>query len=428
MRTPGRMTAAMEVLDDVLSKHRPVSVAMQEWARRNRFAGSGDRAAIGNLVFDVLRRKSSLAHHMEDDTPRSLVLAVLHLSWGVAVEEIAANCIAQYGPGELSASERAVLQRQPEEPKAWIAGDYPEWLHASFREVFGDDTVDEGRAMALRAPVDVRVNTLKADTAKVERALHKYGAAPGPMSPLCLRLPAPGKERRYPNIEADPAHARGWFEVQDAGSQVAALLTGARAGMQVADLCAGAGGKSLAMSAMMHNKGQLHGYDADKHRLRPIFDRLKRAGARNVQVIPSDEAERLADLAGRMDLVVADVPCSGSGAWRRRPDAKWRFTPQLLEQRLVDQQIVLKRAAELVRSGGRLVYITCSVLPQENTGQISLFLKQHGDFSSIPYGDNWRETIGTQPPQSADGASDNLLLTPARHGTDGFFIAVLQKS
>lgn len=426
MRTPGRVGAAIEVLGDVLGNNRPVSLALQGWARGNRYAGSGDRAAIGNLVFDCLRCKSSLAHHMASDEPRGLVLAALYLHWGMPIDEIVDHCLAQFGPGELTADERSALETETAEPPAWVAGDYPEWLQPAFERAFGDAAADQGRALAQRAPVDLRVNTLKTDMAKVTKALAKHGAEPGPLSPMCLRLPVPAREGRHPNVEADPAHARGLFEVQDAGSQIAALMSGAHAGMQVADICAGAGGKTLAMAGMMHNKGQLHAYDADKHRLKPIFDRLKRAGARNVQVIAADEPAKLEQLAERMDVVLVDAPCSGSGAWRRRPDTKWRLTPQLLEQRMAEQQTVLKSAASLVKPGGRLVYITCSVLPQENGDQVSSFVEAHPQFSVQPYADVWREAIGSQPPASADGSTETLLLTPASHGTDGFFIAVLK--
>ncbi len=425
MRMPGRTTAAIEILSDVIGKNRPVSVAMQDWARSNRYAGSGDRAAIGNLVYDVLRSRASLAHRMGGDEVRGLVLAALKTGWVGDIDGVAELCTDQYGPGQLSAAEREALDAPPEIAQPWIAGNYPEWLQPSLERVFGDRAGDQGIALSNRAPVDLRVNTLKSEKAKVAKALKKHNPAETPLSPIGLRLPVPRGAGRNPNVEADPAHARGWFEVQDAGSQVASLMIGARAGMQVADICAGAGGKTLAIAAMMDNKGQLYSHDADKHRLRPIFDRLKRAGVRNAQVIAADERHRLQDLEDRLDLAVVDAPCSGSGAWRRRPDAKWRFTPQLLEQRLIDQRIVLESAARLVRPGGRLVYITCSLLPEENADQVDSFIDRHDAFECVPYTEVWREAIGSTPPASADGSQRDLLLTPHDHDTDGFFIAVL---
>ena len=242
-----------------------------------------------------------------------------------------------------------------------------------------------------------------------------------------MRLETQASGKRHPHVEAEPAHGKGWFEVQDAASQVAALMSGAKAGEQVADICAGAGGKTLALAALMANKGQIHAYDADKHRLRPIFERLQRAGARNVQVLGADEGARLDQLTEKIDCVFIDAPCSGSGAWRRNPDSKWRLTERQLEQRLADQKAVLERGASLVKPGGRLLYITCSVLPEENDDQVEAFLAGHPEFVSIPYRDQWRQAIGTEPPASAGQAKDTLLLTPKRHATDGFFISALRK-
>jgi 16S rRNA (cytosine967-C5)-methyltransferase len=212
--------------------------------------------------------------------------------------------------------------------------------------------------------------------------------------------------------------------VQDAASQVAALLSSASPGETIADICAGAGGKTLALAAMMQNEGRIVAHDRDRHRLRPIFERLQRAGATNVEVIPADQPDRLS-AEPRFDGVLIDAPCSGSGAWRRKPDAKWRLNPRQLELRIKEQQKLLERGAGMVRPGGRLVYITCSVLPEENDDQVSLFLSGHPEFEIIPYTSQWRKTIGGEPPVSAAGDTATLWLTPARHMTDGFFVAVL---
>jgi len=195
----------------------------------------------------------------------------------------------------------------------------------------------------------------------------------------------------------------------------------------VADICAGAGGKTLALAAMLQNKGLVVAYDADRHRLRPIFERITRAGATNIEIVAADEPGKLAELGG-FDCVLIDAPCSGSGSWRRKPDAKWRLAEMQLKQRMKEQREVLENGASLVKDGGRLVYITCSVLAEENTAQVETFLKAHKDFQVIPYGKQWAAAIGTPAPVSADGSKDTLLLTPARHGTDGFFIAVMRRS
>lgn len=428
MREGGRIAAAIEVLDEVATRHRPASEALRDWGKAHRFAGAGDRHAIGTLVYDVLRRKSSLAHRMGAATSRALVLAALREIWQRSADEIAQAMEEQHGPGALTAEEKATLANDSADAApAHVAGDYPEWLSSSFTRAFGDEAAAEGRALSMRAPVDLRANILKADRPRVLKALEKFNAVAGPLSPWCVRIEASGGDKRNPHVEAEPAHGKGWFEVQDAASQVAALMSGAKSGEQVADICAGAGGKTLALAALMGNKGQIHAYDQDKHRLRPIFERLQRAGARNVQVLGADEGARLDQLGEKMDCVVIDAPCSGSGAWRRNPDSKWRLTEKQLQQRIGDQKAVLDRGAQLVKPGGRLLYITCSVLPEENDDQIAVFLDRHRDFVIQPYRDQWRIAIGTEPPVSAGPGRDTLLLTPRRHATDGFFMALLRK-
>jgi 16S rRNA (cytosine967-C5)-methyltransferase len=198
--------------------------------------------------------------------------------------------------------------------------------------------------------------------------------------------------------------------------------------MQVLDLCAGAGGKTLALAAQMQNTGQIYAYDADKAQLRPIFERLKRAGARNVQVMDGGDEAALLALGPRFDVVLVDAPCTGSGTWRRRPDSKWRLKPENIAQRQREQQAVLDLAAKLVKPAGRLVYVTCSVLAEENTDQAAWLLAKYADFRTIPYADVWRDRLGGEPPVSADGRADALLLTPASHGTDGFYIATFAAS
>jgi len=194
---------------------------------------------------------------------------------------------------------------------------------------------------------------------------------------------------------------------------------------QVLDICAGAGGKTLALAAIMRNTGQIYAYDGEAARLRPIFERLKRADVRNTQVLRAGDTAALTALGARFDLVFVDAPCTGTGAWRRRPDAKWRLRPANLAQREQEQSALLEAAARLVKPGGRLVYATCSVLPQENGDRIAAFLANHSGFATLPWRESWRRGIGGELPVSADGSEATLLLTPARHGTDGFFIAVL---
>ncbi len=427
MRPGARAAAAIEIMRDIEERHRPAAEALKDWGNAHRFAGSGDRAAIGNLVYDILRKKASLAHAVGDASPPALVLAALRVLRGLSPDQILALAGEPHGPSELGALQEGLAPPSAEAAPPWVEGDFPQWLTPSFERVFGADAAKEGAGLAERAPIDLRVNTLKSDRERVLKALAKFGARAGRWSPVAVRVPAPPVDGRSPAVESDPAHGKGWYEVQDEGSQVAALLSGPKAGMQVADVCAGSGGKTLALAAAMQNKGQIFAYDSDRHRLRPIFDRLKRAGVRNVQVIPADAPERLADLNGRMDIVFIDAPCSGSGSWRRKPDAKWRLTSRALEARLADQRAVLESSAPLVKPGGRLVYVTCSVLPEENTDQVTDFLARHPSFRLERARDAWPEALGTEYPQTAGPADGTLLLTPRRHATDGFFVALLKR-
>lgn len=430
--TPGaRVSAAIEVLTDVFTHKRPASEALKHWGVTHRFAGSGDRAAIGNLVFDALRNRASSAAVMEDDGPRAVLLRTLVTRWTLTPEEVAALADGgPHAPPPLSDAELAGLRRSiPADAPAYIRGDYPEWLAPACERAFGNRAAAEGAALAQRAPVDLRANTLKADRDKVVKALRRFDAAPTPHAPHGVRIAqGPGPAARSPHIEAEPGHGKGWYEVQDEGSQLAVLLSGAAPKQQVLDLCAGAGGKTLALAAEMGNTGQLYAYDSDRLRLRPIFERLKRAGVRNVQVLPGAEPQGLAALEGRMDLVLVDAPCTGSGVWRRRPDAKWRLRPEMLETRLADQRTVLDQAAPLVKPGGRLAYVTCSLLPAENGEQIESFLGRHPQFRILPWRALWERKIEGAAPASADGSEDTLLMTPLSHGTDGFFVAVMERS
>jgi len=425
----GWAQAACEVLAEISDRHRPAALALQDWGKAHRFAGARDRAAIGNLVYDVLRKRASLAFAMEDERPEALVAAALTRLWGFkAADVIQLFDGSKHAPQPLPpAQAERLLTPRAEAPPDWVAGDYPDWLGEAFEANFGAFARAEGEALAARAPIDLRVNTLKADRAKVLRALLTFGAEPTQFSPFGVRLPARQGAARSAHVEAEPGHGKGWFEVQDEGSQIAAILCSATPRLQVADICAGAGGKTLALAATMQNTGQIHAFDADAQRLRPMFERLKRAGVRNVQVLHPGDFSQLGRLAAAMDRVVIDAPCTGSGVWRRRPDTKWRLTPESLKLRLGEQRGLLAQGAALVKPGGRLIYITCSVLGAENQQQIAGFLAANPEFRTVACSAVWRETQPTDPPESAIAAGDMLQLTPLRHGTDGFFVAVLER-
>jgi 16S rRNA (cytosine967-C5)-methyltransferase len=445
-----RISAAIEVLCDIDARRRPASDALKDWGLSHRFAGSGDRAAIAGLVYDALRRKASSAYVMGDASPRATMLGMLRLERDLDVDAVSALFSgARFAPTPLTEAERdrlaaASLDKAPPP----VAGDYPEWLDPSFAAVFGEGRAEEGAALAARAPLDLRVNLLKSDRDAASAELAEYHPEPTGWSPWGLRIRiAPGS--KSPAIQSEPAFIKGHIEIQDEGSQLAALLSGAKPGEQVVDLCAGAGGKTLALAAMMANKGQIYATDTDKRRLAPIHARLERAGARDVQVrtprrpppIPSPASggglgrgqaahDELSDLHGKIDLVLIDAPCTGTGSWRRNPDAKWRLRPGALDQRRKDQAAALGRAVPLLKAGGRIAYVTCSVLEEENGAQIRDFLNRHGEFS-VEKPEAVAQALGERGylfRKAALLTETGLLMTPRRTGTDGFFVSVIRRN
>jgi 16S rRNA (cytosine967-C5)-methyltransferase len=422
-----RFAAAIEVLADIEARRRPVAEALKDWGLSHRFAGSKDRSAIGNLVYDCLRWRLSSAYVMASDTPRGLVLGTLGHRWRLnaasLTEMFAASPHAPEAltPEETSRLDAIDLTAAPDHVRA----DIPEWLAQRFERAFGSDWVAEGEALALRPPLDMRVNRLKSERGKVAKALGRIAATPTAMSPDGLRVAPTEGDGRHPNVTVEPAFQKGWFEVQDQGSQLAALLTAAKPGEQVLDLCAGAGGKTLAMAAIMDNKGQIHATDSDRSRLAPIFDRLKRAGARNVQV--RDAGRPIDDLSGRMDLVLIDAPCTGTGVWRRRPDAKWRLGERALADRIAEQDALLAGAGRFVKPGGRLVYVTCSLLPDEDDERIGSFLSANPEFQPIPPTEVIAAAGLPALAEVSRAGETGLILTPRRTGTDGFFVAMMRR-
>lgn len=428
MRLPGRIAAAIEVLSDVENRKRPVSEALKAWGLNNRFAGAGDRAAIGNLVYDALRRRSSYAFAMGADTPRVLVLAAVLRDWNEAPEALNATFAEDsHAPEALSAEEIAGATASLDAADAATQADMPEWLLPSLKRAFGDDLAVEGQAMAGRPSLDLRVNALKATPEKVAKSLSRFSPEPTAYALMAFTMPAGPRDARTPNVTTDEGYQKGWFEVQDQGSQMVAALAGAQPGEQVLDLCAGAGGKTLALASTMGNKGQIFAFDSDRNRLAPIYDRLKRNGVRNAQV-RAPQPGALDDLVGKMDRVVVDAPCTGTGTWRRRPDTKWKLTPELLAQRQADQAAILEEALRYVKPGGTLVYITCSILPEENDDQIAAFLTAHPEASSVDIAKAWRSTLVTDMPSGLATAGGGILLTPHRTGTDGFYCHLIRKA
>jgi 16S rRNA (cytosine967-C5)-methyltransferase len=432
MTPAARLSAAIEVFADIEARRRPATDALKDWGLSHRFAGSGDRAGIAGLVYDALRRKASSAWLMGEASARAVLIGMLRRERALATADIAALCSgARFAPAPLTEAESAALDAGAlDAAPAHVQGDYPDWLDPYLARAFGDERAAEGEALASRAPLDLRVNTLATTRDAMLPRLSHLGATAARWAPDGLRIKL-AADAKSPAIHAEPTYLKGQIEIQDEGSQLAALLSGAKPGEQVIDLCAGAGGKTLALAAAMDNHGQIYATDTDKRRLAAIHERITRADARNVQVrTPRGDADILADLAGRADLVLIDAPCTGTGTWRRNADAKWRVRPGSLDERLKGQAAVLERAAGLVKPGGRIAYITCSVLAEENGDQVRAFTAGHPDFSVEKPGEV-AKALGERAylfSRAVLISDDGLLMTPRRTDTDGFFVSLLRRS
>jgi len=446
--TPGaRVQAAIDVMGRIAAFAQPAERSVTEYLRGRRYIGSKDRRAITDSVFAVLRALARLdwwwaraggadvdaaaAAAATGGDPRGRVLAALVLVDGYDADGVAALCAGgAYAAAPPDPDEHARLNAlggqpmsHPEQPD-WVRAETPAWLLPAFETMFGAGAPGELAALAEPAPVDLRVNTLRADSRDdAAAALAEAGIAtgPAPYAPLGLRVAG----RRA--VTATPAFKDGRVEIQDAGAQVAAALADAHPGMAVCDLCAGAGGKTLALAAAMRDTGRLVALDRDDDRLAAAEPRLRRAGAHGVErrLLAAPDDPWLDDNRASFDRVVVDAPCSGSGTWRRHPDQRWRLTEAALNARIAEQRETLANAATLVKPGGRLIFITCSLLPAETHARVSELRTQHPDLVPLSVGEIWASAIGGEPPCEPDAGA--LLLTPGRHGTDGFFVAVLAR-
>jgi 16S rRNA (cytosine967-C5)-methyltransferase len=377
---------------------RPGDAVANDYFRARRFIGSGDRRAVSDRVWHVLRSYRRLSWWLGDrPTPRLLVAASLLLD-GETLSDFTGG---KFAPAPLAPSEQVALQKlqgrsldHPSMPRA-VRLEVPDWL---------EPRIDGGELRALMEPasLDLRVNLLKGTREEAIAALAREGvtATPTPHSQWGLRI----EGRRQ--ITTGAAFRAGLVEIQDEGSQLVAALVGARPGLRVADMCAGAGGKTLAMAMTMQNRGQIVACDVSAARLDGAVRRLRRAGVHNVERHLLEAGDKwIKRRAGSFDRVLVDAPCTGIGTWRRNPDARLRLTEADIVELLPKQAAILDQAASLVRIGGRLVYATCSLLAEENEGQVIAFLSRRAAFAQV----------------------DTLSLTPLRHGTDGFFAAVLER-
>lgn len=473
--TPGaRLQAAIELLHAIHGGKSPADRATAAFFRNRRYIGAKDRREVLERAYAVLRRRAALdwwithAEHPPHDLERARLIAALVLLDGWTADKVAGSFDGgPYRPQPLNESERRWLKRiagrriDHQDQPAFIRNEYPEWLEPLLRARFGDRLEAEMQAALAEASTDLRANTLKATRDEAIAALKVEGIAARPtaLSPLGLRV-----EGRPP-LATLKCFKDGLIEVQDEGSQLVALLVDARPGQRVVDFCAGAGGKTLAIAAQMQNKGKIFACDVLQGRVDRAAVRFTRAGVFNVERkgLSSERDPWVKRHAGTFDRVLVDAPCTGTGTWRRNPDAKWKLSPQDLAELTELQRRILDSASRLVKPGGRLIYATCSLLAEENEAQIEAFLGSHADFKLVPVADVWKQALGTDinsvvtpapqiqstgpgsigkanasptmHPGSQAGMTNEsvtaggafLSLTPARNGTDGFFAAILER-
>ena len=434
--TPGaRLAAVIDILAATEIDGRPAERIMQAYFRARRYAGARDRRAAATDVFEILRARARLVwwlrHAGAEARPRALALAHLALVGRLDGSAIAHQFTdGTHAPGALDQDERAVADTlsgvaldHPDMP-GWARHEYPPWLEPQLRQSLGGEYGTELDALNSPAQLDLRVNMLRATREAAQAALAAEGiiSQTTPLSPWGLRCAA-GQA-----VDRSQAYLQGLVEIQDEASQIAVLLARIQPGQTVVDYCAGAGGKTLAIAAVLEGRGRLIALDADPLRLERMAPRLRRARAHAVEtavVLERPAGPALAPVEpGTAERVIVDAPCSGSGTWRRDPGLKWRLTPEILASHVARQRRIIARAAGLVRPGGLLVYLTCSVLPQENEEIVQGFVADNPAFAALSAGDIW--TLSAPCPSAAD--AHVVRLTPRRTGTDGFSIAVLRRN
>jgi 16S rRNA (cytosine967-C5)-methyltransferase len=430
------LQASLEAYGFVRHEGRLADRALDFTLRHKRNLYSNERRAVAERVYALLRRQRTvdfLLEHAHRDFSRLdktrqdvLRLAASRILHGEAVDVVArTSSLPGTDAGALAALPEAArkLESLPREKRFPIAASLPDFLAERFREVFGADAERAAEAMNERAPLTARANGFKGDREKLRAQLEQEGvhATPTPLSPLGLILDTRA------NAFTLEAFREGWFELQDEGSQLLGMLVDAPP-TRVVDACAGAGGKTLQLAVQMKNRGDLHALDVDEGRIDELRKRARRAGVHNVrtQVIPAEGPEvdeALAALKGKADRVLVDAPCSGTGTFRRKPDARYRLTPEMIQDHVARQKRLLERFSQLVKPGGRLIYGTCSVLREENEAVVEDFLARHPDYSVRPVAEELGPELGAKV-----GPGPFLRLAPHLHGTDGFFGAILVRA
>ena len=411
---PPLLDHTARALAAVLQFKHPADAVVSRYLRAHPILGQNDRAFVAETVFAVLRRLRLLESLTEGRDPRRLVLVALTRLRGLSLREV---------DTAVKPRERdwlAGVKARAEDDALAIRCDFPDWLLAKLQRQYGAaELLALARSLQSSAPLDLRVNPLKAERAAVLAHLAADGIAARatPYSPLGVRLE--GK----PQINRHPLFLQGAIEIQDEGSQLLCYLLAPRRGEMVADFCAGAGGKTLALGALMRGSGRLYAFDVAEKRLAALKPRLARSGLSNVhpQWIASENDARLKRLAGKLDRVLVDAPCSGLGTLRRNPDLKWRLDEEAVSERRAKQNSILAAAARLVKPGGLMLYATCSLLDQENAEVVEHFLGTHAQFRIRP------ANAALAQQRIALDTGEYLRLAPHVHGTDGFFAALLAK-
>ncbi len=430
MKPAARLQAAIDIATRIMAADVPVDAAISDYFRRRRYAGSKDRGWIIQTVYAVLRRRVRLGWWLDQAgmavDGRSLLLAFMALEPGEPSKVAALFGGGKYAPEPLNEAETELLAKlsgQALEQDAMperVRAECPEWAEAPLRAALGADFLAEMQALNEELGVHIRVNAVKGDRAMILERLSRDGftATPGPYAAHCLRVTG------RPNLVVHPLFKKGRIEIQDESSQVAAAMVGAQPGMQILDLCAGAGGKSLALAADMAGSGRVVAADIIEARLVKTKDRAKRAGLHNIETrLLKESGDRwLKRQHKKFDRVLVDAPCSGTGTWARSPDIRWRGKIPKPEALIPVQAELLQNAARLVKPGGRLIYATCSLLPDENQKQVAQLLEGRADYRLLPLSDSLPEGSPL-----IDGDAAYLTMTPHRHGTNGFFAAVLER-
>ena len=411
--TAANLNMAVAAIRAVQSMKSPADAILRYFFREHPSLGAKDRSFIAEAVFDILRHKFYLESIITAATPRALLLSYLVKFKGINLRELK-PVVSEKEAKWLAEIKAVTLASQP----LAVQAEFPTWLFEKLQNYMSENAIlDLGRALQKAAPLDLRVNTIHANRDEVITALRQEGiqAQATPYSPVGIRL------TDKPAINRHSLFLSGKIEIQDEGSQLLGYLLAPKRGEMIVDFCAGSGGKTLLLGALMHSKGRIYAFDTSEKRLKNLKPRLKRSGLSNLlpQLITNENDSKVKRLAGKIDRVLVDAPCSGLGTLRRNPDLKWRQSPQCIQELKHKQAAILTAAAKLLKPGGRLVYATCSILVEENQEIVNNFLSSHPQFSL----ENCADIFSKQRIPLSTG--EFLQLSPSQHGTDGFFATVL---